>query len=184
MARHTRRLKIEDLYKATPVIPAGAVGFYKENCMVCFNSQEHKSGVKLEVSHLGQSHVFEVIWDGEVTHQLLRAYQDDNKITDFAACTIALMLVTELSDYVAIQQSSVGTTIDYYLVSKEDSQDDTLIFNHSAYLEISGIRHENPSNTVEGRIREKKQRLKKPENKPTLISVVEFGRPYTRTVEL
>lgn len=183
MIRSTRRLKIDDLSKLTPVIPAEAVGFYKHNCIICFDSQKHKSGVNLEVFHLDENHVFEIVWDGEVSHELIRAYQDNNKTTDFAACTIALMLVTELTEYVAIQQSSVGTTIDYYLV-KKDFQDDTLIFNHAAYLEVSGIRCEKASNTVDGRIKEKVQRLKKPENNPVLISIVEFGRPYTRIVEV
>jgi hypothetical protein len=80
----------------------------------------------------------------------------------------------------AIEQSNIGTTIDYYLIRKTDYTDDTLIFNHSAYLEVSGIRRENEGNTVEDRIKDKERRLKKKEDLPAYISVVEFSRPWAK----
>lgn len=178
-----RRLDVDSLAQGIPVIPEDAVGFYKHNCMVCFHSQNHASGVGLESHHGELVENLEVHWAGELTEQLERSYRDDNKATDFGACVIALLLVRELTQYTAIEQSNVGTTIDYYLVNK-DQQDDTLIFNHAAYLEVSGIRHESKDNTVEGRIKEKVDRLKKGEDIPALIVVVEFSRPWSKMIQL
>ena len=72
--------------------------------------------------------------------------------------------------------------IDYYLVKQ--NQGDDLIFNHAARLEVSGILTENEDNTVENRIRQKIRRLKPENDLPCLIVVVEFGRPWSKMVEV
>ncbi len=176
-----RILDIESLAHGIPVLQPAMVAFYKQNCMVCFDSEHHVSGVRLEHYQNDDLHLFEVRWHGQVTEHLRRSYRDQNKTTDFAACAIALLLVRELTEYQAIEQSAVGTTIDYYLIPN-DQHDDTLIFNHSAYLEVSGIRHETSTNTVAGRIKEKIQRLNTSEDLPVLIAIVEFSRPWSKMV--
>ena len=177
-----RTLVLEELSNGIPVIPEEAVGFYKQNCMVCFFTQNHSSGVIIDVNYERSQLQFEICWEGEVTPQIERAYRDKNKTTDFGACAIALLLIRELTELTAIEQSNVGTTIDYYLIRKTEYKDDTLIFNNSAYLEVSGIRCENENNTVEGRVEEKVHRLKKQEDLPTYISVVDFNRPWSKMV--
>lgn len=179
-------ITLENLAHGIPVIPEEAVGFYKHNCIVCFHSQGHSAGVEIEVQYRDTSETFVVLWEGEVTEQILRAYRDERKTTDFGACAVSLLLVRELTEYTAIEQSNVGTTIDYYLVKKEQAQqDDTLIFNGiTAYLEVSGIRCETLDNTVADRFKEKQRRLNPPEELPTIISVVEFSRPWTKMAEV
>lgn len=181
-----RHLRIEDLATGIPVIDPEVVRFYKLNCMVCFHSQGHTSSVAVNVVHRGGTDKFTVTWDGEVTEQILRSYCDEKKTTDFGACAIALLLIRELTEFTAIEQSNVGTTIDYYLINKEQTPpDDTLIFNGAvAYLEVSGIRQENEGNTVEGRIKDKKRRLNTPEDLPTIISVIEFSKPWAKMAQV
>jgi len=137
----------------------------------------------LEVHHKEQLEIVEVAWDGNVTIQIDRAYQDSNKATDFGACVIALLLLRELTEFTAIQQSNVGTTIDYYLI-RQGQPDDTFIFDNAGYLEVSGIRRETPDNTIEDRIKDKVKRLRKQEDLPTFISIVEFSRPWSKTIEI
>jgi hypothetical protein len=91
--------------------------------MICFDKHNHHSGVLLKVQYRHETTTFSVGWEGTVTEELRRAYRDQNRATDFAACAIALLLVPELTPFTAIEQSSVGTTVDYYLVPKD--QDDT-----------------------------------------------------------
>jgi len=181
-----RILKLEDLSNGIPVIPDEAVGFYKQNCIICFDSQGHQTGLRMEVFHKGTFGIAEVCWDGSVTEQILRAYRDERKTTDFGACAIALLLIRELTEFTSIEQSNVGTTIDYYLVRKgQNQQNDTLIFNeYAAYLEVSGIRQENAENTVEDRVKNKVRWLKRADDLPVFITVVEFSRPYSKTVEV
>jgi len=173
-------LHLKSLGGGIPVIPKEAAGFYEQNCIVCFDNQGHKSGVRLKVKHFDDSDaVFQVLWDSEVTDDLRRAYADLVRATDNAACAIALLIVPEITDFTAVEQACRGTTIDYYLCHKDEIND--LIFNHSARLEVSGILHENKSNTVDGRINEKVKRLK--QGLLTFIVVVEFGYPRSKVVK-
>lgn len=175
-----QKLTLESLSERIPAIPEEAVGFYKQNCMVCFYQNGHKSGVSLTVSYNSYNLVFEICWMGDITEQLLRAYREPTRSTDFAACAIALILVRELTEFTAIQQSCIGTTIDYYLIPQRQESD--LIFNHAARLEVSGILTENEDNTVEDRIKQKIRRLKPEGDLPDLIAVVEFSKPWSRMV--
>ena len=77
---------------------------------------------------------------------------------------------------------SVGT-IDYYLVPK-DKQDDVLIFNHAARLEVSGILRQNEGNTVDQRLNRKIKRLKSATGMSTFIAIVEFGQPWSKMVRV
>ncbi len=85
------KLVIESLAEGIPAITQAAVGFYKENCMVCFHNQRHKSGTNLKVSHNDSNQSFIVQWSGEITDQILKSYADLRRATDFAACAIGSM---------------------------------------------------------------------------------------------
>lgn len=117
-----------------------------------------------------------------VDDQLRKSYGDLKKATDAAACAIALFLVNDLTKYVAIEQSAIGSTIDYFLDLQ--GNDDILIFNHSARLEVSGILCENETNTVDNRIKQKRNRLKPGNSLPTIIIIVEFSQPWSKMVEV
>lgn len=175
----TGQLRLESLDQGIPVIPRQAAGFYKLACMVCLDNQRHDSGVWLKVEHYDDSEVFlEVLWDDEVTDDVRRAYADLVKATESAACAMALLIVREITGFTAIEQASRGTTIDYYLGDRRGTDD--LVFNTVARLEVTGILHANESNTVDGRISEKRRRLKP--GLRTLITVVEFSHPMSKLV--
>jgi hypothetical protein len=178
-----KALDLETLSERIPVITPEAVGFYKQNCMVCLDKNGHPSGVILRVDDRSDGEkMFAVCWNGEVTEQMQRAFRDTLKATDFAACAIALLLIRELTEYTAIEQSAVGTTIDYWLGHQSDA-DDVLIFNNKARLEVSGILTENKDNTVEARTRAKLRRLSPKGGLPALIAVVEFSQPWSRITQ-
>ncbi|MDM8519458.1 hypothetical protein QUF64_05370 [Anaerolineales bacterium HSG6] len=174
-------LNLESLENGIPVIPTGAAQFYKQNCMVCLYQHGHKSGVNLTVEYQDTELVFTVSWLDEVDETLLRAYADLIRATDHAACGLALLLIRELTDYTAIEQACIGTTIDYYLVPKKTDGD--LIFNDTARLEVSGILQENRANTVQARINQKQKRLKPSLGLPTFIVVIEFSKPWSKVVK-
>jgi hypothetical protein len=134
---------------------------------------------------------YQVCWIGEVTNELMRQYAGTSrKLNDYAlttrtiddaACAIALLLVRELTEYTAISKARIGTTVDYYLISKKQNTD--LLFNEAeARLEVSGILSETKNNTVTARIKEKRERLA-PEDMPTFIVIVEFSNPYARVIK-
>jgi hypothetical protein len=177
----TRTIALETLSAQIPAITDEAVGFYKENCMVCFHHNGHESGVALVVNYNDSVVGFRVQWTGTVTDRMLRAYRETTRATDMAACAIALILVRELTEYTVVEQACIGTTIDYYLATQAIDTD--LIFNHTARLEVSGILKETEKNTIEGRIKDRIDRLKPEGNLPDLITVVEFSKPWSIMVE-
>jgi hypothetical protein len=187
----TRQLTLESLVTGIPVIPEESAGFYRQNCMVCFDNQGHKSGVGLRFLYEdeGIDEAVEIHWSGDVTAQMRRAFGDLISATELAACAIALLLVREFTEFTAAERAKVGTAVDYYLLPQ--GSNDALIFNYTARLEVSGILKENSDtgNTVNRRIREKLERLaqfdlQNPEDKlPTFIIVVEFSNPLSRMVK-
>ena len=155
--------------------------------MVCFHRCGHRSGVRLIVHYADAEEPVEICWEGEIDAQLLRSFEE-RRATDNAACAIALLLMRELTEYTAIKQSPIGTTIDYYLTSKHragELRNEDLIFNQvEARLEVSGILRETPENTVEHRINQKRRRLEREGDLPDLIVVVEFSKPWSKVVTL
>lgn len=178
-----KMIDLESLADGNPVITANAVGFYVENCMVCFENQKHKSGVQLKLilDNIEEKATFN--WSRSITQQILNAYRDLRRATDHASCAIALLLLREFTQYQAIEQANIGTTIDYYL-SPKSTENDKLIFNSSAYLEVSGILQENPGNTIDQRIRSKRNRLKTNRDLPVIIIVLEFSQPWSKMVTI
>ena len=178
-----KTVSIESLGPVVPVIPEEAVGFYVQNCIVCFGCADHHSGVRVPVTHYASQAWFRIVWQGEFTEELRRQYGDLNKATDHAACAIALLLTPELTDYTGVEQSAIGTTIDYYLAPKD--RDFTHIFSQSARLEVSGILVENRGHMVNARVQTKLDRLMPDQagHLPTFIFVVEFSTPRAVMVE-
>lgn len=170
-----KEIWLEDLSRDIPVILPNAVGFYVQNTMICFDRNNHRSGVSLAVSFGEVEMAVEVHWKGAVTPDLRNAYNDIGKMVDFGACTIALLLIRDLTEYTAVRQSATGTTIDYYLQPK--TSDELYIFENAVYLEVSGILTEASSNTINKRIKDKVKRLQQQPGDKTFIVVVEFGKP-------
>lgn len=174
-------LNLESLNQNIPTITEGLAVFYKENCMICLENQGHSTGVLIGIQYGNEIARFEIIWDGTVTQRMRNAYGDLRRATDNAACAFALMIVRELTDFTGVQQSAIGSTIDYYLVP--NNREDTLIFNRAARLEVSGILCETATNTVENRMREKQRRLQPEDGFEDYIVVVAFSAPRAKMVK-
>jgi hypothetical protein len=185
-----RAISLEALAGRVPALDAVAAAFYKANCVVCLHEGGHGSGVTLSVDFTPAHESIFVLWEGVVTPQMLRVYADRNKRVDFGACAIALLLIPELTGYVAVEQSATGNGSDYFLRSPD--ADDDLIFNHGAYLEVSGIQTESEANSVDDRVQSKRRRLRRlasatlstAADLPTYICVVEFSTPRAKVVIL
>lgn len=174
-------IRLEELSHRIPVIPDEAVAYYKHQCMVCFDRHKHTSGVQLSVNFESQSYSVAVLWNGTITQEEKRAYNDLKKATDFAACTIALLLIRDFTEYTAVLQASArGETIDYYLEPQD--ADDMYIFDQSVTLEVTGILQETPGNSVQGRYNKKVQRLKRDLKEKVYIAIVEFSQPQTKVM--
>lgn len=175
LAAESPVLCLDNLRECVDAFTEEAAGFYKENAVVCLSDQGHCSGVEIGVEYDGVERCFGLEWEGIVDDRMARCYRDLVKAAEHGACAIALLLVGELTEFVAVEQAVRGNTVDYYLSRKEDR--DELLFNQSARLEVSGILVETEYNTIPKRIGEKRRRLVPDENLPSIIVVVEFSQP-------
>ncbi len=171
---------LDSLSEGIPAITPRSAGHFIETCMVCLDSQGHSTGVKMDVKTDNSDVCFHLHWDGEVNQSLHNAHGGNyNRTTELGATAIGLPVVKEVTEFTAILEASIGTTIDYFLCSS-DKIDDTFIFDGTdAYCEIRGIREEKPGNTVKRAVQKKIDRLNTPEDLPSYIVVVEFSRPFT-----
>jgi hypothetical protein len=175
-------IDIDSLQYGIPFITKGWFELYKEKCLIAFSNQNHSSGVEMSVDFGNIKDISSVLWSGETNQQLIHSHADSKKTTDDAACAISLLLIREYTDYTAYKTSDAsGERIDYYLKKKECDQDETLIFNNSAYLEVSGIREEKEKNTISNRLKQKTNRLKDStisfNDDPVFVCIVEFRKP-------
>lgn len=186
MSNEITKLNLDSLGTGIPVLDQDLAGMMKKSAMVCLNHHQHKSEIKLfiEPSNFGECSLY---LTGEVTEEILRKYagttsdskyyEPTTRITDDAACGIALLFIREKTKYTAITKAAIGTTIDYYLSTQTNDSD--LIFNNSeARLEVSGILSKTKDNTPQRRLKEKQTRLLTESNLPTFIVIVEFSSPY------
>lgn len=173
---------LESLEKGIPAITNDSVGFYRENCLVCFNECGHESGVIFKLSSSNIDEYIEFQWKGSISNQIIRAHADLIQATEFAAYAISLLIIRDTTEYTAVERACIGTTIDYYLAPKNLVDDilseDRLIFNNTALLEASGILKETNSNSVYNRMNQKLDRLQNPNKLRTFILVVEFSQPW------
>lgn len=183
-----RGIQLDDLATHAPALTTAMAMFYRENCMVCMDNQGHTTGVMMEVNFADTHEGTSVSWHGTVTDATRASYDDREKRVDFGACgAIALLLMPEFAGLRAVRPSAKGNAIDYYLAPPDEEH---LIFNEGAVLEVSGIQAENPRNTVADRIYRKRRRLhdlrasvtSQTPDPPTYICVVEFGQPKARVV--
>lgn len=144
-----------------------------ENCLVCMDKSNHTSGTDFNIAGLHEE-TFQLCWSGEVTDQISRSYQDEIEATEQGAACISILLAKKLTEYTIIERSWRGTGIDYWLGYENEP-----IFQRAARLEISGIKTETATNTIQARFEQKVKQtsLTDDTNLPAYISIVEFSNP-------
>lgn len=148
------------------------IGSYmRQACIVCLDSQSHKSGAEFSVND--QKTLIQ--WAQEVDDKIMRNWRDLQEATEYGASAISVLLAERETNYTCLERSSKGSGFDYYL----GDEDDFGIFQHKAKLEISGILSETKTNTVKQRVKEKKDQVDKyaKENMQAHICVTAFSAP-------
>jgi hypothetical protein len=164
-------------------ISEGKAKSLKEACIWSLWFCEHENGVMLNVIDAKGSAIYPISWleDQIEAEALKRSYnQDDAK--EFGAEAVALLLSIERTGYDAVERSSTGTGIDYWLGFK--NRDPNEPFHRAGRLEMSGIMKETPRNKVSTRVNIKLEQTKPTDHTfPVYVIVVEFSQPYA-TIEL
>lgn len=170
-------VELDVLLQGLPGVSPVRAQAHLEACMVCLDDQQHHSGVEMQVDGDIDTKL-KIIWNGDVTEQIILSWKDEQEATEEGACGLAFLLVLRLTDYTVIERSRKESGFDYWLGYGDD-----LPFQRSARLEVSGIRHDNNQKELKARVRKKiKQVEKYPNPLPAYIVVVDFGEPRSRMV--
>jgi hypothetical protein len=171
-------LDLSRLDNGLPGITPSWGGFLSEASSVCLVSQNHALGVVMDV--LGsQKAQFKIFWDDQIQNQAFAAWNDEQELTEYGACGIAIMLVLELTGYTVVQRAKKGTGVDYWLGHKESNRP----FENSARLEVSGIL-KGDDKDIKGRVKKKIKQTEPSDGAlPAIVVVVEFGKPISHLVQ-
>lgn len=179
MNHHLRLEQVLDLNALAP----GYATAMLEAAVVCLDDQAHQSGQELPVTlnDRGDKNAIQLHWNLEITANIRKSYQEPSRTTDYGAMCIAVLLSTLLVKNCNAVEPTVGNNgFDFYLCDEEDEYNFYL-----ARLEVSGIRKESKTNTVEKRVSIKKQQTRRSDNSglPAYICVTEFGTPKASYVK-
>ena len=168
-----RVIRLSDITKGLPgVTPIEGANLY-ENCLVEMHRCGHPEEVCIAMSGL-TSESISLIWNDKYNEQMNRTYADEQSVTERAAVGVSVLLALELTDYTVIERSRKGTGFDYMLGDKDDP-----LFVPKARLEVSGIKQESETNTIDSRYRQKVNQMSVSDQTqlPGYISIIEFSTP-------
>lgn len=173
--------KVSDQLKE--ILSSGFVSMMFEACIVALDSKNHASGKFLK-SHTHAENVYitpcKMEWETEIDERMRRSHLDEERTTDYGAMYLTLSLFcstreikNQLDDGFEFETSAKGSGVDFWVCRKSKK------LEYIARIEVSGIRHETQTNTVEIRLGIKQKQVKKSEgtNLPVFISIVEFSNP-------
>lgn len=166
---------LEELKNTISVFSSHQCDFLTDNCIVALELNNHKTGSKMQIMGDQEDEAL-LFWSTKVE---MAGYKEQKKITEHSAEAISFFLAKELTIYSLVEEATIGTGFDYWLgLNSDHAEYDPLNFL-SARLEISGILKETAHNTVEARIREKKDQTKPTDylKLPAYISIIEFSKP-------
>ena len=157
-------------------------GMMLECCVVCLNSQNHKTGVFLKKEPYKSNLVepdFILSWQLELTDVLQNTHTDVNRTTDYGAMCLSLLLADTLLAEKGIWQSSrSGQGVDFWLINPVTLQS-------ILRVEISGIRKQTATNPISTRVKKKMKQTDQSDNSNAIayISIVEFSQPSALLIQ-
>lgn len=166
---------LEELKDTITLFSATQADFWSENSIVALEHNNHKTGCVLKVTgdHIED---IELQWSTTV---IKNGYREEKKFIEKSAEAISFMLSKKYTDYSVIEESCIGTGVDYWLGYDESHQCYDPSNFLSARLEISGINVETPTNTVAARVKVKRKQTAQSDATalPAYISIVEHSSP-------
>lgn len=175
-------MNVLDLNSLPTILPdwsENQTRYFVEGLSVGLEKQGNKDGSILKVYGDNEFDI-NLEWK-ECLAEVEKSWQEPKKIAEAGATAVAFFLSEKLTDFVPTCEAVIGTGVDYWLGYKESHANYDELNFMNARLEISGINKESKNNTVENRVKIKKNQVKKTDNTslPVYISVSEFGTPKT-----
>lgn len=174
-----KELHLDDLKLGLPGVTKAVGAFLAEAAAYCLDKQGHQSGINLKI--FGDfNEEYALYWTDVIDTQVKRTWADQEEATEYAATAIAMLLILDLTNYTIAHRTSKGDRADYFLVQKTAPY----AIVAKALLEISGIFTERRGNTMNMRIKMKKDNIDKIVNrkKTAYIVIVSFELPKAKII--
>lgn len=168
-------ITLEELAETIKLFSPIQAQFLTENSIVALEYNSHKPGCILEVT--GDKNDFiSLIWS---TIVIKNGFKEEKKFIEKSAEAISFFLCKKYTEFEVIEESCIGSGVDYWLGYDETHQSYDPFNFLTARLEISGINIENSKNTISTRVKQKiKQTNSSDETAlPAYISIVEHSKP-------
>ncbi len=182
------------LSTSVPGITPALGGYLREACIVCLRHSGHASGAPLSLqgNALPKKPFITLTWKTPPLPQNApQAHADCQDATEDGAVAVAILLITEFTEYRIVARAPKGEGYDYFLRPKNAAppdNDNFLAANRDApntyiHLEVSGILKQTKANTIQKRLRAKQKRFQTLGTQgKNLIVIVAFDQPAA-TVE-
>jgi len=166
---------LEELKDTITLFSVTQADFWIENSIVALEHNNHKTGCILSVSG-DNSEEIKLKWSTSVVQN---GYKEEKKFIEKSAEAISFFLCRKYTEFNVIEESCIGTGVDYWLGLDETHESYDPYNFLSARLEISGINVETPANTVASRVKRKAKQtiLSDGSSLPAYISIVEHSTP-------
>jgi hypothetical protein len=166
---------LEELKDTITLFTVTQADFWSENSIVALEHNNHQPGCILNVTG-DQTEDIQIQWSKTVVKN---GYKEEKKFIEKSAEAISFFLCRKYTDYNVIEESCIGTGVDYWLgydVSHKSYDPNNFL---SARLEISVINKEAPTNTVASRVKIKTKQTSPSDDTslPAYISIVEHSTP-------
>jgi len=176
-------LNLNDLcHKRVPAISDNIAYAMREACELSLQCNNHQPGVVMNVQ--GEfDEIVPVNWNinNNEKHNIM---WDPDDASEWGATCVALLLISEFTGFVACDRAFKGKGFDYWLSTEPKKSSDELFGpkNHTARLEVSGIRKGTPRD-INARVKKKLNQVSPSDylGLPAYVFVVEFGRPISKT---
>ena len=148
-----------------------------EAAAVCLESQNHQSGVSLQIKG-DYTDTIGLVWE-PIDLKTRQSWQNLSESVEEAAYGLAIITIWEITPYKVIKQGFKGSGFDYWLSKKQ--QTNIFPFQETARLEVSGILN-GSTGQINQRLKEKLQQTKKSDNLdiPAFVIIAEFSKPIIK----
>lgn len=156
--------------------------FNNQWAIVALDKFHKDSNVKLKIINDTKEEEIYLKWDSGFSTAAMKEKID---MSHFGGVALAFFVMSVLFDYKYVEQSEIGTGVDYRFKIDEPDDDDLNFLDDFHYVEISGILEESKTNTLIKRIKDKHDQISKGEKKyktsynSSSVIVTLFSEPIT-----
>jgi hypothetical protein len=134
-----------------------------------FDKYHNNSKVEIEFLLHGESKKAIICWDSNFSKS---AMKEDKDIANQGGVALAWFVMSVLLKYSYVEQTEIGDGVDYRFRKSEPSDDDLNFLNDYHYVEVSGILEESKTNTLNGRLKNKHDQIKRGGKREESSSVI------------